>query len=39
MIAETLVGHGDQAYDYYARSNPSRREAIRDVHRCEWLAR
>jgi cellobiose phosphorylase len=35
MIAETLVGHGDRAFDYYARINPSRREAISDVHRCE----
>ncbi|MBZ0288786.1 MAG: glycosyl transferase, partial [Anaerolineae bacterium] len=35
MIAETLVGHGDLAYDYYSRINPSKREAISDVHRCE----
>jgi cellobiose phosphorylase len=35
MIAETLVGHGDQAFDYYARINPSKREAISEVHRCE----
>ena len=35
MIAEALVGHGDQAFDYYARINPSQREAISDVHRCE----
>jgi cellobiose phosphorylase len=35
MIAETLVGHGDQAFDYYARINPSQREAISEVHRCE----
>ncbi len=35
MIAEARLGHGDQAFDYYARINPSRREAISDVHRCE----
>ena len=35
MIAETLVGHGDRAFDYYARINPSQREAISDVHRSE----
>ena len=35
MIAETKVGHGDQAHDYYTRINPSAREAISDLHRCE----
>lgn len=35
MIAEALVGHGDQAHEYYARINPSAREAISEVHRCE----
>ncbi len=35
MIAETKVGRGDKAYDYYLRINPSAREAISDVHRCE----
>ena len=35
MIAEAIVGHGDQAHDYYIRINPSAREAISDVHRCE----
>ena len=35
MIAEALVGHGDQAHDYYTRINPSAREAISEVHRCE----
>ncbi len=35
MIAETTLGHGDQAHDYYTRINPSAREAISDVHRCE----
>jgi cellobiose phosphorylase len=35
MIAETKVGHGDRAHDYYLRINPSAREDISDVHRCE----
>ncbi len=35
MIAETRVGHGDQAHDYYLRINPSAREEISDIHRCE----
>jgi cellobiose phosphorylase len=35
MIAEAVVGHGDQAHDYYTRINPSAREAISEVHRCE----
>jgi len=34
-IAETLVGHGDRALDYYLRINPSAREAISHQHRCE----
>jgi cellobiose phosphorylase len=35
MIAETRVGNGDQAHDYYLRINPSAREEIGDLHRCE----
>jgi cellobiose phosphorylase len=35
MIAETMVGNGDRAHDYYTRINPSAREAISDLHRCE----
>ncbi|MBN2548581.1 MAG: glycosyl transferase [Anaerolineales bacterium] len=35
MIAETLLDHGDQAYDYYLRINPSAREELSQVHRCE----
>ncbi|MGD8518662.1 MAG: glycosyl transferase [Anaerolineae bacterium] len=35
MIAEAIVGHGQQAYDYYRCINPSQREALSDVHRCE----
>jgi cellobiose phosphorylase len=32
MIAETLVGNGDAAYEYYKLINPSVRESISDVH-------
>jgi cellobiose phosphorylase len=35
MIAETLVGNGDRAFDYYLRINPSAREEASHVHRCE----
>jgi len=35
MVAETKLGRGDQAYDYYLRINPSAREELSDVHRCE----
>jgi cellobiose phosphorylase len=35
MIAETLQGNGDLAHDYYLRINPSFRENISDLHRCE----
>lgn len=35
MIAEARMGHGDQAHDYYTRVNPSAREVISEVHRCE----
>jgi cellobiose phosphorylase len=35
MIAEAILGHGKQAHDYYTRINPSAREEISEVHRCE----
>ncbi len=35
MIAEARVGNGTRALDYYLRINPSQREAISEVHRCE----
>lgn len=35
MIAETRIGRGDKAFDYYLRINPSRREELSDIHRCE----
>ena len=35
IIAEAMAGSGDFAHDYYSRINPSAREGISDVHRCE----
>jgi len=35
MIAEARLGRGDKAHDYYTRINPSAREEIGDLHRCE----
>jgi len=35
MIAEAILGHGEAALDYYLRINPSQREEISDLHRCE----
>jgi cellobiose phosphorylase len=35
MIAEVITGDGDGAHDYYRRINPSVREDISEVHRCE----
>ena len=35
MIAEAILGRGDRAMDYYRRINPSAREEISDLHRCE----
>ena len=35
MIAETKIGRGDKAHDYYSRINPSAREEISELHRCE----
>jgi cellobiose phosphorylase len=35
MIGEARVGNGDGAFDYYSRINPSAREEISDLHRCE----
>jgi len=35
MIAETILGRGDKALDYYLRINPSKREEISDLHHCE----
>jgi cellobiose phosphorylase len=38
IIAETKVGNGERALDYYRRINPSAREDISEVHRCEPYA-
>lgn len=35
MIAETVIGRGDQAFADYIRINPSAREKLADMHRCE----
>jgi len=35
IIAETVVGRGDKAFDYYKRINPSAREEISELHKCE----
>ncbi len=35
IIAETMVGNGDRAFDYYTRINSSAREKIGELHRCE----
>lgn len=35
MIAEAIVGRGDKAFDYYKRINPSARENIGELHKCE----
>ena len=35
VIAETMAGNADRAFDTYLRINPSAREALSEVHRCE----
>ena len=35
IIGEARLGHGDRAHDYYLRINPSARECIGELHRCE----
>jgi cellobiose phosphorylase len=35
IIAETMLGNGNRAFDYYTRINPSARENMAEVHRCE----
>jgi cellobiose phosphorylase len=35
MIAETIAGRPGHAFDYYRRINPSARESMSDLHRCE----
>jgi cellobiose phosphorylase len=38
MIAETVVGRGDRAFEYYKKIAPAYREDIGDVHRLEPYA-
>jgi cellobiose phosphorylase len=38
MIAETMVGNGDRAFDYWARIAPSFLEGISDLHKTEPYA-
>jgi cellobiose phosphorylase len=35
VIAETMVGNADRAFEHYLRINPSAREVLSEVHRCE----
>ena len=35
MIGEVRAGNAEGALDYYLRINPSRREEISEIHRCE----
>ncbi len=35
IIAETMVGRGERAFDYYRRITPAYREDISEVHRLE----
>ena len=35
IISETAVQNNDRAMEYYLRINPSARERISDIHRCE----
>jgi cellobiose phosphorylase len=35
MIAEARLGRGERALDYYLRINPSAREGLGELHRCE----
>lgn len=35
MIAEAMIGRGDKAFEHYMRINPSKREEISELHKCE----
>ncbi len=35
MIAEARLGRGDRAFDYYLRINPSAKQELIDLYRCE----
>ena len=38
MIAETLLGNGNRAYEYYAQINPAARDDMIEVYECEPYA-
>jgi len=38
MIAETMLGHGDQAYEYYRQINPAKKNDCIDIFECEPYA-
>ena len=35
MIAETMLGHGDRAYEYYRQINPVGKNEMMEVYECE----
>lgn len=35
MIAETKIGRGEKAFDYYLQINPSYRQEVSEIHKCE----
>ena len=35
MIAETLLGNGNRAYEYYAQINPAARNDMAEIYECE----
>ena len=35
MIAETILGHGDRAYEYYCQINPAKKNDCIDIFECE----
>jgi cellobiose phosphorylase len=35
MIAETMIGRGDRAHEYYLHINPSKRQDLSELHKCE----
>jgi cellobiose phosphorylase len=35
IIAETMLGHGDRAYEYYAQINPATRNNMIEIYECE----
>ena len=35
MISEAVIGRGTQAFEYYQKINPSFREEISELHKCE----